>query len=60
MPSVSARHEAARIEPATPMVSHDVSPSDVSMSTRVTASVPCDASRMRTRKSMSSIFSISG
>ena len=40
--------------PATPMVSHEVSPSEVSMSTRVTASVPWDASRMRTLKSMSS------
>ena len=33
----------------TPTVSHEVSPSLVSTSTRVTASVPCAASTMRTR-----------
>jgi hypothetical protein len=39
---------------ATPTVCQVVVPSEVSMSTRVIASVPCAASRMRTLKSMSS------
>ena len=60
IPSTRARHDASTMLGATPTVFHDVSPSDVSMSTRVTASVPCAASRMRTRKSMSSSLSISG
>ena len=46
--------------PATPTVSQDVWPSEVSISTRVTASVPWAASTMRTRKSISSSLSSSG
>ena len=60
MPSTRAFQDASTMLAATPTVFHDVSPSDVSMSTRVTASVPCDASRIRTRKSISSSFSIYG
>ena len=45
---------------ATPTVSQDVDPSLVSISTRVTASEPCAASRMRTRKSISCSLRSSG
>ena len=60
MPSTSASQLASTMLGATPTVSQDVVPSEVSMRTRVTASVPWAASRMRTRKSISSSLSISG
>ena len=47
-PSTSAPQDASITLWPTPTVTHDDSPSEVSISTRVTASVPCPWSRMRT------------
>src|SRR3954451_3936051 len=53
--STSASHEAAMMFSLTPIEPHESRPSEVSSSTRVTASVPFDSSRIRTLKLTSSM-----